>query len=230
MKIKFGALVVAGSGKIGGHVAARNAAGSYLRTKVTPTNPRTVDQTAARARLGSNAKAWGLLTQGQRDAWNANSTDFNSKNVFGDAINLSGINVHSRLNNNLLLIGEAVIVSPPIAESFAGPTVVSIISNVQGSVLTISPDFDVPVGAAGVVRMTSPQSAGKKFVKSEFRVIDIAPEGSAAPFDVSAAYIAKFGALPLEGQKVFVEVYVISKTTGIASQRTTGSTITIDQV
>lgn len=230
MKVQFGAIVVAGSGKIGGHVASRNAGGAYFRTKVTPTNPRTVDQISARARLGANAKAWPLLTQGERDAWNATSTDFNSKNIFGDNMKLSGTNVHTRLNNNLLLIGESVITSPPIAASFAGPTVVSIVSNVQGGVMTISPDFDVPVGAAGVVRMTAPQSAGKKFVKSEFRVIDIAPEGSAAPYDVAAAYITKFGALPLEGQKVFVEVYVISKTTGIASQRTTGSTITIDQI
>ncbi len=226
MKIKFGALVVAGSGKIGGHVAARNSSGSYLRTKVTPTNPRTVDQIAARARLGANAKEWGNITQAQRDAWNQNAVDFNSKNVFGDDIKLSGINVFSRLNNNLLLIGESIISAPPTAERFAGPTTVSISSVVAGGVLTISPDFDVPVGAAGVVRMTAPQSAGKKFVKSEFRVINIAPEGSAAPYDVSAAYVSKFGALPLEGQKVFVEVYVISKTTGIASQRTVGSTIT----
>ena len=230
MKILWGALVVGGSGKIGGHVAAKNSAGSYLRTKVTPVNPRTVDQISARARLGANAKAWALLTQAERDTFNQNATDFTSKNVFGNNMKLSGTNVHTRLNNNLLLIGEPVITSSPIAESFAGPTVVSIVSNVTGAVLTISPDFDVPVGAAGVVRMTSPQSAGKKFVKSEFRVIDIAPAGSAAPYDVAAAYITKFGALPLEGQKVFVEVYVISKTTGIASQRTTGSTITIDQV
>jgi len=226
MKLKWGALVVAGSGKIGGHVAAKNSAGAYLRTKVTPVNPRTTDQIAARARMGANSKSWGALTQAQRDAWNQSSADFNAKNVFGDAIKLSGINVFTRLNNNLLLIGESIISSPPVAESFAGPTVVSISSIVAGGILTISPDFDVPVGAAGVVRMTSPQSPGKKFVKSEFRVIDIAPAGSTAPYDVAAAYVAKFGALPLEGQKVFVEVYVIDKTSGIASQRTVGSTIT----
>ncbi len=226
MKLKWGALVVAGSGKIGGHVAAKNSSGAYLRTKVTPVNPRTVDQISARARLGANAKSWGEITQAERDAWNQNSTDFNSKNVFGDDIKLSGINVFSRLNNNLLLIGESIISAPPVAESFAGPTSVTISSIVAGDVLTISPDFSVPVGAAGVVRMTAPQSAGKKFVKSEFRVIDIAPAGSVAPYDVADSYIAKFGALPLEGQKVFVEVYVISKTSGIASQRTLGSTIT----
>jgi len=226
MKLKWGALVVAGSGKIGGHVAARNSSGAYLRTKVTPINPRTIDQIAARARLGANAKAWGVITQAQRDAWNSVSSDFNSKNVFGDDIKLSGINVFSRINNNLLLIGESIISSPPLAESFAGPSTITVSSIVAGNVLEINPEFAVPAGSKGVVRMTSPQSAGKKFVKSEFRVIDIAPALTGIPYDVSAAYIAKFGALPLEGQKVFAEVYLISITTGIASQRVSGSTIT----
>jgi len=226
MKMKWGALVTAGSGKIGGHVASRNSAGSYLRTKVTPVNPQTVDQVASRARLGANAKGWTQITQAQRDAWNSSASGFTAKNVFGDNIKLSGINVYGRLNNNLNLIGEVSISTPPIAESFAGPTIVTINSVVAGGVLTIGPDIAVPAGSAGVVRMTAPQSAGKKFVKSEFRVIDIAPAGSVAPYDVSDAYVAKFGALPLEGEKVFVETFLISTTSGIASQRVTGSTIT----
>ena len=36
MKTKFGAIIVAGSGKINGFVASKNRAGAYLRTKVTP--------------------------------------------------------------------------------------------------------------------------------------------------------------------------------------------------
>ncbi len=230
MKLKWGALVVAGSGKIGGHVAAKNSAGAYLRTKVTPINPRTVSQVAARSRMGASAKAWVLLTDAQRDTFNSTATDFTSKNVFGDAIKLSGINVYSRLNNNLGLINEPSISTAPPAESFAGPILVDVVSNVQGSVLTIDPGIDVPTGAKGVVRATAPQSAGKNFVKSEFRVIDIAGETETSPYDISAAYIAKFGALPVAGQKVFVEVYLISRSTGIASQRVIGSTITIDQI
>lgn len=226
MKIQWGALVTAGSGKLGGQVAARNAAGSYLRTKVTPVNPNTDAQVEARSRLAANSKAWGSLTQAQRDTFNSNAIDFNSKNVFGDNVRLSGINVHGRLNNNLLLIGESVLTSCPTPTSIAGPTTVGLVSTFTGDVLTISPDLDVPVGYAGVVRATAPQSAGKKFVKSEFRVIDIAPEGSSGPYDIATAYEAKFGALPQAGEKVFVQIYLISKSTGIASNRVSGSAIT----
>jgi len=46
MKMKFGAIVVDGRGKIGGHVASKNRGGAYLRTKVTPSNPQTGYQAA----------------------------------------------------------------------------------------------------------------------------------------------------------------------------------------
>ncbi len=226
MKIKWGALVTAGSGKIGGHVAARNSSGSYLRTKVTPNNPQTPDQVAARARLGANAKGWTELTQPQRNAWNASSSDYSAKNVFGDAIKLSGINVFSRLNNNLNLIDKPSLVNPPQAESFAGPTAIIVVSAVTGSVLTISSDVEIPVGGIGVVRFTAPQSAGKNFVKSEYRIIGTLPAGPIVAEDVSTEYVNKFGALPLAGEKVFCELFFVSENSGIASQRVSNSIIT----
>jgi len=36
MKTLFGAIVVDGRGKLGGHVASKNRHGSYFRTKVSP--------------------------------------------------------------------------------------------------------------------------------------------------------------------------------------------------
>jgi len=39
MKTLFGAIVVDGRGKLGGHVASKNRHGSYFRTKVSPSQP-----------------------------------------------------------------------------------------------------------------------------------------------------------------------------------------------
>jgi len=226
MKMKFGALVVAGSGKIGGHVAARNSSGAYLRTKVTPINPRTEAQVAVRARMSANAKSWTVLSQAQRNAWNSSSDVFKSKNVFGDDIKLSGINIYSRLNNNLACIGETLITNPPVPSSVGGPTTASVVSAVTLGVLTVESDIDVPTNNTMVIRATSPQSQGKSFVKSEFRVIAQAAAATSGPIDISADYIAKFGALPLETEKVFCEIYFISTVSGIASGRAKGSDIT----
>jgi hypothetical protein len=87
MKMKFGAFVVAGSGKIGGHVASRNRSGAFLRTKVTPTNPQTGAQNAVRSLLASLSSAWRSLTGAQRAAWNGAVSAFPRTNVFGDIVN-----------------------------------------------------------------------------------------------------------------------------------------------
>lgn len=65
MKLKFGAIVVDGRGKIGGHVASKNGAGAYLRTKVTPTNPQTARQSFVRALFAAITAAWSGLTASQ---------------------------------------------------------------------------------------------------------------------------------------------------------------------
>ena len=84
MKAKFGSIVVAGSGKIGGHVASRNRGGAYFRTKVTPVNPNTPAQAAVKSRLTTQAQAWRSLTAAQRAQWNAAVADFARTDIFGD--------------------------------------------------------------------------------------------------------------------------------------------------
>ena len=99
MKIKFGAIVVDGRGKIGGHVASKNRGGAYLRTKVTPTNPQTTFQSAVRNRLTAFSQGWRGLTQAQRDAWNAAVSNFSKTDVFGDIKQPTGLNLYVKLNS-----------------------------------------------------------------------------------------------------------------------------------
>jgi len=66
MKIKWGAIVVDGRNKIGGHVASKNRAGAYLRTKVTPVNPNTGYQAGVRNTLSTLSSGWRALEEAQR--------------------------------------------------------------------------------------------------------------------------------------------------------------------
>ena len=83
MKLKFGALVVDGSGKIGGQVVSSNRGGKYLRTKVTPSNPSTVAQQNARALLSSLSTQWADLTEAQRLSFNSAVSNFATTDIFG---------------------------------------------------------------------------------------------------------------------------------------------------
>ena len=116
MKIKWGALVTEGRGKLGGHVASKNKSGAIIRTKVTPVNPQTSAQASARSRLGGNSQAWAVLSEDQRRSWNALAQETSKTNIFGDQYFPSGKNLFTSVNNNLVMIGVAQISDAPVFE------------------------------------------------------------------------------------------------------------------
>lgn len=214
MKAKFGSIVVAGSGKIGGHVASRNRAGSYFRTKVTPVNPSTAAQQAIRNRLTGISQAWKALTAAQRLAWNAAVGDYAKTDVFGDLRNPSGFNLFQRLNNNLLTIGEAQISVPPVPGAVYAPDSMSLAVVTGVPAMTLTYSDAIPATDSVKLYATPPVSQGVSFVKSEFRLIGIMETADASPFNMKALYDAKFGAIAENGLKVFVKMVGVNKTTG----------------
>ena len=214
MKMKFGAIVVDGRGKIGGHVASKNRAGAYLRTKVTPVNPQTSFQLGVRNRFTGLSQGWRGLTEAQRISWNAAVTDYQVTDIFGDLKNPTGINLYQRLNNNLLTIGEAAVAVPPLPSAVQAVVLASIAAAAGAGtiVATYAPAIDANTKVK--VFATAPGSAGKSFVKSEFRLIDVIVTADASPFDISTEYDAKFGSVGTAGQKIFMKFVPVNLNTG----------------
>jgi hypothetical protein len=219
MKIKWGALVVDGRNKIGGQVASKNRAGAYMRNKVTPVNPKTSFQVTVRARLSGLASGWRGLTQAQRIAWNNAVSDYKKTDIFGDIQNPSGFNLYVKLNSNLINIGVAVILTTPlpVAVSVFTTGTLAAAAGAQTLSLAVTPAVQ-PVSETIIVRATPAMSAGKFFVKSEFRQIGTFTAATAGAYDLAALYIAKFGPIGPAGTKIFVEVTHVSETTGQQSQ------------
>lgn len=216
MKLKFGALVVDGRGKVGGHVASKNRSGAYLRTKVTPVNPNTTYQQTVRNRLSGLSSGWRGLTQAQRDAWNNAVSDFAKTDIFGDLKNPSGFNLYQRLNNNLLNCSESALSTPPAVEAVDAFTSFSAaVANGAGTV-TLTYAGAIAADHKVLVRATPALSAGVNFVKSEFRQIDVIATADASPFSIETEYVAKFGAIGAAGQKVFFEMVQVNTNTGQA--------------
>jgi hypothetical protein len=217
MKIKFGAIVVYGRGKIGGHVASKNRAGSYMRTKVTPSNPNTLHQAAVRNSLSTNATNWGALASSERLAWNGAVDTFKSTNIFGDIKKPSGFNLYVKLNTMLQLIGVVTeLTSPPLPVTLpvigSGTLSAGSPSNLE-LVMAAAPD----VSATDLLVYATPaQNPGKSFVKSEFRLLGKAPAISTLTFDFSTLYTARFGGIAPIGKQIFVKLQQVSKTTGQA--------------
>lgn len=218
MKMKFGALVVDGRGKIGGQVASKNRAGAYLRTKVTPVNPQTSAQSTVRNRLSGISSSWRSLTAAQRLAWNSAVSDYAKTDIFGDLRNPTGFNLYQRLNNNLLTCGESAITSPPAVVAVDAFTSLSLAAEDGTVAEDVALTFAPAVAADHLVKVyaTPPLSAGKAFVKSEYRLIEILANSASSPADITASYIAVHGSTGEVGQKIFVKVVQVEESTGIA--------------
>ena len=214
MKMTFGAIVTDGRGKIGGHVASKNRSGAYLRTKVTPVNGQTSAQMTIRNRFTTFAQGWRGITEAQRDAWNAAVSDYARTNIFGDLHNPTGSALYQRLNNNLSIIGEAAILLPPLPAAVGEVTAVSLAIAAGAATMSLVMGAAVPANTNVKVFATAPLSAGKSFVKSEFRLIDVLAPAAGTPVNLKAKYEAKFGSVGLAGQKVFVKLVAVNSTTG----------------
>ena len=219
MKLKFGAIVVDGSGKIGGHVVSKNRGGKYLRTKVTPTNPNTPAQASARALLSSLSTQWAELTQAERLSFNNAVASFATTDIFGDIKNPSGFNLFVKLNANLSGTGQAQITTAP--EKIEVPF--SPIENAEGLVAgqTISIAFadDAMDGTICLISATPALSQGVSNASSKFRVIGFAPVVLGG-ISVGAMYTDKFGAF-VAGQNFQFKVEPVVAT----GQKGTGQTV-----
>ena len=224
MKIKFGAIVVDGRGKIGGHVASKNKAGAYLRTKVTPVNPNTAAQAEARNRLTTLSQSWKDIPDGVRTAWNEAVGSFSKTDIFGDIKNPSGFNLYQRLNNNLVNAGLATILVPPVPAGVLTATLTSVTFGFGPTAASLVLSGNVPAGTSMIVMATGPLSAGISFVKSEYRQILVAAAATPTPLDILAAYSAKFPIFQ-SGQKIFVKIKFINEATGQSSGEQSGSSI-----
>jgi len=214
MKAKFGSIVVAGSGKIGGHVASRNRAGAYFRTKVTPVNPNTSYQAGSRSRFSARSQAWRGLTEAQRAAWNAAVQDYSKTDIFGDNQIPSGFNLYQKLNNNLVNIGESALTNPPLPQDIINFTSLSVTSEVAVGSVTVT--FAAAIAVTEKVKLfaTPAVSPGISFVKSEFRQIAVLDSTDTSPYAALADWESRFGELTQTGSKIFVKLVPVSVASG----------------
>ncbi len=215
MKAKWGALVVDGRNKIGGHVASKNRAGSYFRTKVTPVNRQSTRQTAVRSLLTSISQAWRGLTDAQRNEWNAAVVNFKKTNIFGDIVHPSGFNLFQKLNNNIMTLGGTMIDVPPVITDLDQYSALALTYAVGTPALSLAFTAVAGTDSGYKIFATAPQSAGKSFVKSEYRLIKHSNAIGVTPINLLSDYTAVFGGVGNIGDKIFVKIVPCGADSGI---------------
>lgn len=227
-KIKFSAIGITNmSGKSGGSVFAFNRSGSYVRRWAKPTNPMTDIQTAVRQAFGASARAYGALTEAQRNAWKQFGIDNPRVDRLGDSRAMQAMQAFISANQNRHTIGLPAV-DEPVQNAYQLPAFE--ISNLLIDPATTS-DFELDLTGlyatpiAGLSAVVSLAVTGSASGKSFGSVVN--NYGHANNYAITAAsttivltqQIADAGVVA--GQRVFIKVELYNA----AGQKTEGVTL-----
>lgn len=214
-KIQFTAFLADARNKLNGNVFSKNRYGSYVRNKVTPVNPRTTYQQNQRQMLGNLSSSWRGLTEAQRQAWRTATQNFPQKDIFGQTKFLAGNVLFISLNKNLINAGQSTIDDPPAPVAI--PEL--IVTDLTAAAGTPAISFDItpttiPTGFALFVKATPNVGPGRVFVKNLLRFIGV-ETATTGSVDITNDWTDRFGT-PVEGQRITVQGFLVSETTGQA--------------
>ena len=207
-KIKFSALMSDMRGKLNGSVLSKNRGGSYIRNKVTPSNPQTTAQMSVRGIFAGIASGWSALTENQRLSFNSKVSQYASTDIFGDLRNPSGKALFQKLNQNLSISEQATITSCPDSIPVPFANLISAAGDVSSTTFNVTYDGDT-TGSKVVVWATPQMSQGTTFVKNKLRQVAVFGGDAGDTLNVYANYATKFGALTA-GANVYVAVRIIN--------------------
>ena len=219
MKIQWSGLgITDGRGKIGGNVLSRNASGAYARKNTAGTNPNTPLQQFVRAIFATISTGWRNMTQGQRDAWNLVKDEWPQVNSLGQTFTLTGQQLYMKLNNSLMQVGLPAIVIAPSKTTTYSPSELTVANSnaAQTLVATINDPINagvVPAEVTPAIYVTPPVSQGQNQLDGKFEFLDLLAPGAGPVLDISAAYTAKYGVIPVNS-KIGVEFVGVTTATG----------------
>ena len=205
-------------------VTARQVGGrSILSLKCYPTGTATAVQMARRASMGKITKSYKNLSTAQMQAWENLAQHTSGQSVFGQAAQMSGINLYVRLNVNRTMAGESILTDAP-EQILALP-------NVAYDKIWITPRTAVIKGItheAGyklVVKMSAGQSAGVSSGWDKTVIITPGVEDDWGDADMTYLYFKTIGVKPVVGEKIFLEMYWLDPVTGFVGQSTFDSKV-----
>ena len=174
-------------------VTARQVGGrSILSLKCFPTGVATSAQVARRASMSKITKSWKTLTEAQMLGWDHLAEHTSGQSVFGQAAQISGLNLYIRLNVSRTMAGESIL--------YDAPEQLVCLPNVVYDKLWVTTKNIVIKGIT--------HEAGYKLV------IKMSATPSTSTVDIAADYAAKHGAPSAAAPKIFFRYYLVNGATG----------------
>lgn len=230
MKFK-GTHIGEASGSLAGVTYSHNRGGQYMRARAVPVNPNTLQQQAVRNYMASRSSAWGsVLTQAQRDGWEAYADQVLLTDSLGEPRKATGLNHYVRCNvprMQAAMAGSPLQVAPATFDmgSYTNPVLgVVDASDATASISYTNTDaWAIAVGGAMLVYASAGQSPATNYFKGPYRyagkvlgavVPPVSPYACPLPFAVQT------------GQRVFVKLMFVQVDGRLSSPFRTGGLVT----
>ena len=191
------------SGRCGLWVAYRRGRQQCLRRYVIPANVLTPARAQSRGALAALAWAWSaLLTQPERDRWEATAQNVPSRPRLAQSGPLTGQMLFTKLNAVLLRVGRPMFRDPPQPVVFGPNPVASLSVRWHNGRIQLELKLSGPVTGDLMVWGEAPCSAGR--TKPRHPVyLGLLPPPVAGVSNLTELYVSRFGEPPA-GRKVFI--------------------------
>ena len=190
------------TGKLGLTVTWPGRNGLIRRILVTPANPRTDRQLVVRDLLAQQSRRFDSLTDAQQDAWNVAADGYKSTPTLGQSGPLTGLQLFTRINCKLGLLGQDLVDVPPTAPQFPGLAPQGLVITNTAGVIAVKVTCPTNPGENTVLRASPPQNSAVRACRN-FRIIGLCPAPADGSADITSLYVAEFGAVPA-GKRLFV--------------------------
>jgi hypothetical protein len=208
-KILLGSTIGDARNKAGSIVYSKNRFGAYMRSKVSPVQPRSVSQAGVRSNFATLSKSWQGLTPTQQAGWTALASVNPVRDVFGNTQVLTGAQFYVRVNRNLSTVGLTLLSDAPANQLVDAPTSATLTATSGGTpALSLAYAPAVEAGDGVIVRITPQLSAGRTFFSPFLKKVFGSAAGLTSPLDLLSAYNTLFGGLSA-GQKIFGDILYI---------------------
>ena len=230
MKFK-GTHISEASGSLAGVTYSHNRGRQYMRARAVPVNPNTLQQQAVRNYMASRSAAWGsVLTQAQRDGWEAYADQVLLTDALGEPRKATGLNHYVRCNvprMQAAMAGSPLQVAPAIFDmgSYTNPVlgVVDQSDSTASIAYTNTDPWAIAIGGAMLVHASAGQSPGTAYFKGPYRY---AGKVLGAVTPPTSPYVCPLPFAVQAGQRVFVKLTFVQVDGRLSSPFRTGGLVT----
>lgn len=195
MKAKFGSVVVAGSGKLGGSVFSIHRGRAIFSKINLPAGSSSISQFAHRSLFASIVSRWRTLTETERTAWSVLAASLTSVDVFNDFHRLDGYHAFVKCNYYRLLFSHSLLLSPVAPGSFSRAVIDDYYSFFEESNFGFRIVLQEPISQFGDIifqasRLVSPGASVRNVNVS---ILKLFPSSFNYEFDPVREYEERFG-------------------------------------